>query len=416
MHLSLSITHGLILIFYTANGFLHSIQYPNVSKTHNTFRHHVHGQHKSSSPSKDDGKKKPMIVVGDANAALGAGLALCVMDVLRQTEGFDSKPLPPAQLLAFFNLNPGQSNSNDMDHYLQTGLLFGQHQSSDTILRYPTGDDYQDMFVNMDQFLSMIYADATQYDKPILYISLKEDTTTISNNVIQSLVNPKIRDNISFLGIGLKNNLNEFESGNLILSKEEAISLGNNLNEVLHCSSTRHSSLKATIVSDLPTHLAMLQANSLPKSNHVLDDCWVVHTDMKDGSTILFEYQFDYSNPMGGTDPLLCSAYGYTIALPGDDIKSLDKESLSKSKDAFAAAYSAMLGSGMDPLSSLCVATSVKAVFMEMEHKDLDFPTCSPSYNWETVMKVAEYSRKSRQIIQREDGLSRKLYREFGYK
>jgi hypothetical protein len=412
MHFTICV-NILFLTLYAANGFLVATHHVATSKTIYKFRLPLY-YHQQQHISSADEKKKPMIVIGNPSAALGAGLALCSMDVLRQKEGFDRrKPIPPAQLLAFYNVNQDESNhSKDIDNNLQTCLLFGQYRSSDAIQRFPTLDEFQDIFGKIDQFLSMIYADSSQYDSPILHTTLNHDIMT-TDDIIQSLVDPKIRNGISFLGMDVKANVIDTESAHVILSKDEAILLGDTLNKAINHSTGQHS-LKAAVISDLQTHLAMLHANSLPNSKDMMDDCWIVHNDMKDGSSLLFEYQFDYNNPMGGTDPLLCVSYGYSVSPPVENISTVPKEVISRSNDALAAAYSAMIGSGMDPLSSLCVATSVKAVYIEMESKDNSF--CTPSYSWETVMKVADYSRKARQTINRDDGKSRKMYKEFGYK
>ena len=175
---------------------------------------------------------------------------------------------------------------------------------------------------------------------------------------------------------------------------------------------------------DVRTHLAMLQANSIPKTNGVLgeNDIWAIRGTKQDEflienihDGILLDYNYDYSDPFGGCDPLLRPSNGYIVPSPTDAVKVND-ETLTKANDAYAAAFSAVMGSGLDPLSSICIATSVKAIFIEQGVIGDNGVFCPPSYTWNTIDGIAEYTLQSTNAIRKEDGYPRKIYREFGYK
>ena len=74
------------------------------------------------------------------------------------------------------------------------------------------------------------------------------------------------------------------------------------------------------------------------------------------------------------------------------------------------------MGSGLDPLSSICIATSVKAIFIEQGVIGDNGVFCPPSYTWNTIDGIAEYTLQSTNAIRKEDGYARKIYREFRYK
>mmetsp|Transcript_16021 Transcript_16021/g.29048 ORF Transcript_16021/g.29048 Transcript_16021/m.29048 type:complete len:235 (-) Transcript_16021:32-736(-) len=234
---------------------------------------------------------------------------------------------------------------------------------------------------------------------------------------MQSLSNT--RDRFSFLGLSLKTNLSRADDGRFLLSRENADEWGNQLQTLLDGSES-----SAAVTMDIRTHLAMLQANSLPRSRGALGgekgDIWAITDTIQDGmhvdngDVMLLEYQFDYTNPFGGSDPLSCPSTGSII--PSPTSSSYSTETQSEANDAYAAAYSAMVGSGMDFLQGICIATSVKAIFRELGKTDGDGIFCPPSYTWSVIDQIAEYSLKARQNIRQEDGLSRKMYKEFGYR
>ena len=79
-----------------------------------------------------------------------------------------------------------------------------------------------------------------------------------------------------------------------------------------------------------------------------------------------------------------------------------------EAKDAYAAAYSACVGSGLDNVSSICIASSVESLFMKLGRP--------PVYSWATIDKIVEHSIEAGKSIKKENGLPRKLYKEYGYK
>ena len=173
------------------------------------------------------------------------------------------------------------------------------------------------------------------------------------------------------------------------------------------------------VTMDIRTHLAMLQANSLPRSRGALGgdkDTWAITGSIREGASsgdgMLLEYQYDYKDPFGGCDPLLRPSAG--LKIPSTSVTgTFDNVAID---DAYAAAYCALVGSGMDPAGSLAIAASVRAIFQEFGTTDDLGVFCPPSYTWHVVDNIAERARQARQNIKREDGLPRKLYKEFGYK
>lgn len=471
----------------------------------------------TSNPKKPVQHKTPMIIVGNEYAALGAALALCAMDVLRNGARNENRPysslvkrhsndnlqiksndmiattedgnlLPPAQPIAFFHTNDAfPSMSQSMETFLQTSLLFGRYTRNDIINAndisstttssssttstsnsnsgnshrfhdsvvsyiYPTKSEYEFIEAKM-KAIQLEGTETRSYHRPILYIPMGINSSSgnseseihnaglissYSNEALQSLTDANIWDHISFLGIHVEH---QHLKSSCPLTKEEAKALGSSLQTLISQKSTLRFSNKATILSNLELHLSMLQSNSLPKSLDVLEDCWVIMSDDEHDkwpNSVLVEYQYD-NDRLGGSDPLSCSSKGYIFPFPNH--LQLKRGSGESYNHAFAAAYCAMVGSGMDPLSSLSIATSVKAVFVqageeagkrvmdELVTKGIENPTMSsevdtssnripntPSYCWDTINQIAEYSRGLRKQIQVVDGWSRKRYRELDYK
>ena len=347
-------------------------------------------------------KKHLTIVVGNEHAALGASMALCARGVLGEnSEELRERrqPVPPAQLVAFFNHPAQQYLSSETIASLQNSLLFIGTSK----------DDYEQTLVHALMLPSRI-ENGDSYGSPILLTSLdsKEGSCTL-----ESLFTA--RNRFSFLGLNLNTKLVESEDGRFILSREDAIDWGNKMQQLLE-----RGQAPAAVTMDVATHLAMLQANSLPRSRGILGICdvWAVRDIIQNGMTVdndysmLLEYQYDYNDPFGGMDPLLRPSRGYII--PSPFLCNLNL--LSQVNDAHAAAYSALRGCGMDPLSSICVATAVKATFAELGKFDTNGVFFPPTYTWDVIERIVGYSHKVMQNVLQEDGLPRKKYREFGYK
>ena len=392
-------------------------------------------------------KKYPMIVTGNAYAALGAAMALCTRDVLRNSSNNDNDsnsnddkeikeerpPLPPAQLIALCNY-PGRkasegppSSPSSLDTALQNALLFGQFDSPGPS---PKVNDYETILSSMNEFLSCIYSDKNDYGKPIFHTKFGNKGDLKLAGTAEVLSNASIRKSMSYLGLHLNMDLIKSDENAVkcILPKEDATEWGTKLQTVLNDGSS--SPIPAAVTMDTSSHLAFLQANSLAKCRGVLGnhDIWAIEDDIRDGLSVdsgdcmLFEYQYDYNNPMGGSDPLLCPSKGYTIdsaSLSSTSGSNHDGSNDNKANDAYAAAYSALRGSGMDPIPSLCIATSVKAIFRTFDNDLLveqEGNVNNLSYSWDVIEKIADYSRLARLNAFEEDGLPRKKYREFGYK
>lgn len=352
--------------------------------------------------------KNPMVVVGNTNEALAAAMSLCARDVLsNNSQKLEERrsPIPPAQPIAFFNKQtPDQAS--DRQHQRLPSETVSSLQNALLFLG-PSMDDDEHILANALQSLSRI----SDRD-PMLHTSIdfgcKEGSKTMQSLSIT-------RDRFSFLGLSLKTDLSTpGDNGRFLLSRESADELGNQLHTLLDGFQS-----SAAVTTDIRTHLAMLQANSLPRSRGVLGgekDIWAISDTPLDGMRgdgMLLEYQFDYTNPFGGSDPLSCPSTGSIIPSPTSSCYSSDT---SEANDAYAAAYSAMVGSGMDFLQGICIATSVKAIFRELGEIDGDGIFCPPSYTWSVIDQIAECSLKARQNIRQEDGLSRKMYKEFGYR
>mmetsp|Transcript_39042 Transcript_39042/g.81698 ORF Transcript_39042/g.81698 Transcript_39042/m.81698 type:complete len:361 (+) Transcript_39042:2-1084(+) len=328
-----------------------------------------------------------------------------------------ASPIPPGQPILFYDISNGQQQqrqhqrvSSETAASLRNALLF---------LGPSDMNDYEQILANSLQLLSRI-SDA----KPMLYTSVDFGCEVEGSKTMQSL--SIIRDRFSLLGLNILNTPkqlsmmpSEEDGSKFVLSRESADEWGNKLHTLLE---GRQSS-SAAITMDVRTHLAMLQANSLPRSRGVLGeerDSWAIRDTIQDGMHVdngdgmLLEYKFNYEDPFGGCDPLMCPSAGSIIPSPMTSNCSI--ESQSKANDAYAAAYSTMIGSGMDPLLGVCIAASVKAIFRELGKTDGEGVFHPPSYTWSVIDQIADCSLRARGNIKQVDGLSRKMYKEFGYR
>ena len=352
-------------------------------------------------------QRSPLVVVGSYVEALAAAMSFCARDQLRSSNPSGDQqrlksPIPPAQPIALFNQPPlEQKLSSDTISSLKNAIMF---------LGPSSLDNYEQVLANALQLLSRI-----SDEDPMLHTSINFGCDD-GAKTMQSLYST--RDRFSFMGLNLNTHTSQPDDGRFILSRESADEWGNKLATLLDGSQS-----SAAITMDIRTHLALLQANSIPRSRGVLGeekDVWAikgtidggVHVDNGDG--MLMEYKFDNENLFGGCDPLLCPSTGSIIPSPISSGYIGTHQTVNN--DAYAAAYSAVVGSGMDPLHGICVATSVKAVFQELGSTDESGTFCPPAYTWSTIDGIVEYSLRALGSVQQEVGLPRKMYKEFGYR
>lgn len=277
-------------------------------------------------------------------------------------------------------------------------------------------DDTEQLLSHALQLMSRINPSSESSDaSPMLHTSLH------SNDKSKFDALSMTRNRFSFVGLQVETDLTpSTDDGRVILPRDDAEELGNKLQTLLDGGS--QSSLSAAVTMDIRTHLAMLQANSLPRSRGVLgtnSDVWAMSDCIKDGihadneDSLLFEYNYDYSDPFGGCDPLLRAGNAYSISTSSSEyIKELNKQEVI---GAFSAAYTALMGSGMDPVSSMCIANSVKRVFHKLGSTDgTSFQP--PSYSWNTIDLIVEHSRTASERVVTVNGLARKMYKEYGYR
>jgi len=352
--------------------------------------------------------KLPLIVVGSTDEALAASMALCARDVLAnniQKEDRQS-PIPPAQQVAFFQKTsddnkPQPRLSSETVSSLQNALLF----------LGPTLESYDQILANSLQLLSRINDIPVD---PMLYTSIDFGCEQHGMKAMESL--SLTRNRFSFMGLNL--NTNHLEQD---MSRETADKWGNELSNLLIGGEVQSAALSM----DIRAHLALLWANSIPKSNGVLGektDEWSVRGTIQDELLLenicdgmLFEYNYDYSDPFGGCDPLLRPSAGYIVPSPITTDAKIKPELLQKANDAYASAYCTMIGSGLDNLSSICLATSIKAIYIEYGTIDMNGVFCPPSYTWAMIDSIADYTIKCTKSIRKENGYPRKIYKDFGY-
>jgi len=405
------ILFGLFIQSTIANAFTRT---PAVTRNEPNGQQH-RGQHLCATEE----TKYPMLVVGSESAALGAAMALCAREILLlpgESQVQQQRPPTPAtQLVAFCNAgseNDPSSSPQTTGEDLQTCLLLGQYQAK-VKFGGPSVTEYQQMFTDTERFFSSIYENENDYGRPILHVIYGSHSHGSSSGV---LLDPVVRNSVSFTGYDFYAPLADDGGGKLMLPRDDAVQIGKTLQSLL-----TEGNIKplAAVTMDFPTHLSLLQANTLPKTRGVLgdntdNDYWALRDTVLDGLSVddsgdgvLLEYSYDFDNYFGGSDPLACPSMGYTLSspIPVNRHRSLGSL-LRPANDALAAAYTAMKGYGMDPVASLCVANSVKAVFLDAQ----------TSYTWDTIDRIVSYSKAIRQDIQQVDGLGRKKYREFGYK
>ncbi|EJK54402.1 hypothetical protein THAOC_25973 [Thalassiosira oceanica] len=346
-----------------------------------------------------------IVIVGGAHEAIAASLALAAKSVLvkdaRAVDEQQSKsPIPEAQRVAFFpavsddDSSSPQLTSNTISS-LQNGLLF----------LGPTLEGYERVLANALQLMERIGETS-----PMFHTSLEfADERAVA--AFESI--ELARRRFSFMGLNLKTVQSKESDGRRIMSRDTADDWGFRLSVLLA------DQQNAAVTMDMRTHLALLQANSLPKTRGVLGerDFWAIRDAVQGGllvespsGGVMFEYEYDYSDPFGGCDPLLRPSRGYSVEI-GSDENDTRHEMIN---DSFAVAYSCSVGSGLDPLSSLCIANAVRSTFSTLG-REVSGEYIPPSYSWRAVDRIVDYTLKARSSLKSEDGGPRRMYREFGY-
>ena len=354
----------------------------------------------------------PLIIADSTSACLGAAMALCAKDELLNSSDDKSRPpVPPSQMIAFFN-EPSD------DQHQQRALSSVTVSSIQNAIYYlgESTDNTEQMLSHALQLTSRINRSSDGNDvSPMLHMSLHSKDKSKFDALSMT------RNRFSFVGLHVQTNLTpSSDDGRIILPRDEAEELGNKLQSLLDGDSQLPSS--AAVTMDIRTHLAMLQANSLPRSRGVLgtnSDVWAMSDFIKDGlhadneDSILFEYNYDYSDPFGGCDPLLRAGNAYSISTSSSEyIKEFNKKEVN---GAFSAAYTALVGSGMDAVSSICIANGVKRAFHRLGSFD-GITYQPPTYNWKTIDLIVELSRTASERVATVNGLARKIYKEYGYR
>jgi hypothetical protein len=221
------------------------------------------------------------------------------------------------------------------------------------------------------------------FDIVHVVVQSKED----AQNLVQSnLQSPKC------LGIQVA-----VDTGNQMVAPETAQSVGALLQEIVYA----HKDTRIAMTLDLPLHLALLQANVLPKtphhnSFHVL--CGPSSTSSTE--SIVVEYCYDWNNPFGGTDPLACPSKEICLKTKRD-------YKARASTQVQAGAYTALTGSGASIVDSVGIAASVAAVMAEQ--------SCLTEYSPDAIHDIVNHYL-GRTEASEGSGILRQKYIEFGYK
>ena len=348
---------------------------------------------------------RPVIVAGSSagsssagaaaaqEAALGATLALSAWDLLRDDGDGNRKvsTLPPQPVIALLASTEEKSaESSSYEAELEASLRVSGAVSSAIFVhngdcRYPSIDQYNDVICQCSV-------------DPVLHVIMEGAAAA------QPLLSPSIASKVAFLG--LEPIVSEQARRMGVVLPEVAQRCGSMLQEIVEAFVGQASSPSMAITLDLPLHLSMLQANSLPKSRSVHEDSFLCRDTQNAGTFILVDYQYDYGNPFGGTDPLSCPTREITISPAGDVITPAEGgTNIDNGSTGFAsaAAYTALRGNGVPAFAAACIASSVGTV---MDKSLLHFSVV------ERIAKLAEEAKRAAV----EQPILRKKYIDFGYK
>ena len=339
---------------------------------------------------------RPVIVAGSAGsnaaqAALGATLALSAQDLLRGSGQIESSsqslPVRPCHpviaLLATTNEIKDDASHAEAeleatlrDSGAVTSAMFVQNTEG----RYPSIEQYCDV-------ISQCAVD------PVLHVIIE------GAGAARPLLSPSIASQVSFLGIEpiVPPQARQME----MVLPEVAQRCGSMLQEIVNAFGSHECQLSMAITLDLPLHLSMLQANSLPKSRTAHKDSFLCRDTKNARDLILVDYQYDYDNPFGGTDPLSCPSREISISPAGDASAGGISNGF-----ASAAAYTALRGNGVPALAAACIASGVGVVV------DEGYPL---RHDISTVERIAALAEEAKRAAI-EQPILRKRYIDFGYK
>jgi hypothetical protein len=316
--------------------------------TRNTASFHRH-------PSSTSCSMSTLIVAEDPLVALGAALAIATNDIL--------------------------------PYYDDDGVL-------DSINKIPEDPPSVTRFSSSSSLIQQQQQPSPPFDIAHVVVQSKED----AQNLVQSnLQSPKC------LGIQVA-----VDSGNQMVAPETAQSVGALLQEILYA----YEDTRIAMTLDLPLHLALLQANVLPKTTHhnsfhVLCGPSSSSSGSSNSSSsssttesIVVEYCYDWNNPFGGTDPLACPSKEVCLNTKRDY-----KERVSTQVQA--GAYTALRGSDASIVDSVGIAASVAAILAEQ--------SCLTEYSPDAIHDIVNHYL-SRTKASEDSGILRKKYIEFGYK
>jgi len=225
---------------------------------------------------------RPVVVAGTGAAAKGASLAL------RVRECIDGTPAPTITLL---------TTTKDVEPIEGVKVVTSDNDAL-------SADDYKDVLEDLSE-------------QPILHSILDGPTP---------LLLPEVRKAISFLGLHPK-----------IPSSDLAPQLGAALDEILPGS-------PACIAWDWSIHLALLQANALPKWE---GDSFCILPNESLQRLTLVEYLYD-GQRLGGLDPLSCDTRERSVST-----------GLWRENTMAAGAFTALVGNGIPQDIAACIAVSV---------------------------------------------------------
>ena len=208
-----------------------------------------------------------------------------------------------------------------------------------------------------------------------------------------SILTPQVKKGVSHLGI----QPSPWDTQGPLVSPEVAQNYGTTLSNLLK---SLPSDTNVYLSLDLSLQLAMLQANCLPKSTAHQDS---FHVLTPEGGSILAHYLYDYNNAGPGTDPLACPTKETVLNTP-------PTFATAKRSTTPAAAYTALRGNGMDPISSAAIAGAVATILG-------DAGGTSNLITWSMLERTVQLSRHIREFGAVETpGAIRRQYTDYGYK
>lgn len=210
----------------------------------------------------------------------------------------------------------------------------------------PSADDYLEVITEKKR--------EKQSAKPILHIISEAGAEAPGGNGDSlPLLDQKLRNSISFLGVEPILFPNE-ENGRV--SEKDAVHCASLLQKILDVQ-TEANSASVCFSPDMAAFTAL--DGFLPRSRAL--DSWAVRNG-PDGSHL----------------------YPQSTHIPASSLKELVNPT--GAGNAYSAAFTALRGSGCDPIESACIATGVGAVFCEYSH--------CPPYTWDVIERVAAASKQ----------------------